>query len=317
MGRKACGRQQARKVAAMAATATPGSLGDFFAKKGKNKKAPFKGSNLNVVETKVEEKKKDGKPSKEEEGWEEELVVAPTMKVETVGKLTRDDDKKDEEDTAAPAWGTAKKAASNQQAELNDRKFPTLAKSVQSSSINLEDEPKMNIKTTKNAFAALEDDDEDGGFKRLKEIKPAMVTKQKGESEKAALNRELQKYKKAKKKDEKKDQDSDDEDEEDEDDEEEEEKPEKRKQVFKKKAKVEEEAGPAKPAEPVDDGPKIEPDLVASKRKYEGRKKLPKVDLPRSELEAESRPKPQVSSKKKKFAVEEEEKPKLQVWEED
>merc|ERR1712066_50650 len=82
------------------------------------------------------------------------------------------------------------------------KRYPTLAKAVgqfgQSSNINIDDgsEGKVNIKTTKNAFAALheQDDDEDEAPKRPKEIKPAMVQKQKGERTSTATQREVEKY---------------------------------------------------------------------------------------------------------------------------
>lgn len=303
--------------------APAGSLGDFFAKKGKNKKAGFKASNLNVQETKTEEKKTKETKGKEEEGWEEELVVAPTMKVETVGKLTRDEDKKEEEDSVAPAWGTAKSKGADQQ--LNDKRFPTLAKATRSSNINLDDEPKVNIKTTKNAFAALEDeDDENEKAKRPKTLKPAMIQKKKGESEKVALQRELKQYEKDKKKAKKAEEEDEEDDEESEEDEEEEEEvvERKAKSAPKKKEKKVLEAAPAKPAEEEQEQlfPKIDADLTASKKKYEGRRKPEKQDIPREELEAEkeNKPKQQPSSKKKKMPIfEEDEKPKLLVWEED
>merc|ERR1712014_64615 len=81
----------------------------------------------------------------------------------------------------------------------HERRFPTLAKAVgQSSNINIDDgsDATVNIKTTKNAFAALHDndDDEEDGPKRPKEIKPAMVQKQKGERTSAAIQREVEKY---------------------------------------------------------------------------------------------------------------------------
>merc|ERR1712087_230052 len=54
----------------------------------------------------------------------------------------------------------------------------------------------INIKTSKNVFGALagDDDDEEDGPKRPKEIKPAMVSKVKGESQKVAVQREVDKY---------------------------------------------------------------------------------------------------------------------------
>lgn len=286
--------------------APPGTLGDFFAKKGKTKKTL--GVNLNKVEAKTEEKKVT-KVVKEEEGWEEDEVVAPTMKVESVAKLSREEEKKEEEETSAPAWGnkTKKQAES---AVVNDKRFPTLAKALGSTNINLDDEPKVNIKTTKNAFAALEAD-EDGSTKPRKEIRPSLVNKQKGETQKDALARELKKAKDEKKKKKKEDDETESESEEEEVQVEEKKKPEK-----KKEKKVIEAPKVVAKEEKEDDGPKIEPDLEASRKKYEGRRKLPKPDLPRSEIEEQKENRPQqVSSKKKKFMVEEEEKPKLLVWE--
>merc|ERR1711972_425984 len=79
----------------------------------------------------------------------------------------------------------------------------------------------VNIKTTKNAFAALHDgdDDDDEVSKRPKEIKPAMVQKQKGERTSAAIQREVEKYngpadEKKKKKDSKAKKDAEEEEEE-------------------------------------------------------------------------------------------------------
>merc|ERR1712187_771707 len=116
---------------------------------------------------------------------------------------------------------------------LNDKKYPTLAKSVlQSSNINIDDgsNATVNIKTTKNAFAALHDNDDDDeeGPKRPKEIKPAMVQKQKGERTSQAIQREVEKYSgpadegKKKKKDSKKKKEVVEEDEDEDEDEEEE-----------------------------------------------------------------------------------------------
>merc|ERR1712113_1066491 len=114
----------------------------------------------------------------------------------------RDEDSKPEEDEPKRAWGNTKGKSDSvqQQQHHNDKKNPTPAMSVQSSSnINIDDgsEPKVNIKTSKNLFSALEDnqdDAEDAANKRPKEIKPAMVQKQKGEREKTAIQREVDKY---------------------------------------------------------------------------------------------------------------------------
>jgi len=288
-------------------SAPVGSLGDFFAKKGKNKKVV--GVNLNKVGEAKTEEKKVAKVGKDEEGWEEDEVVAPTMKVESAKLITREEDKKEEEEAAAPAWGTTKASKGAQAQEINEKKFPTLAKAVGSSNINLDVEAKIHIKTTKNVFAALEEDD---ATKLRKEIRPSLVTKKKGETQKDALAREMKAHKDEKKK---KRRDDDESSEEEEVEVAEEVKQEKR--VEKKKEKKVVEAPKAEVEEEEDDGePKIQADLEASRRKYEHRRKLEKADLPRSELQAEKENKPvQVSAKKKKFAMEEVEKPKLEVWE--
>eukprot|EP00411_Alexandrium_monilatum_P017780 CAMPEP_0175242500 /NCGR_PEP_ID=MMETSP0093-20121207/31098_1 /TAXON_ID=311494 /ORGANISM="Alexandrium monilatum, Strain CCMP3105" /LENGTH=436 /DNA_ID=CAMNT_0016536573 /DNA_START=42 /DNA_END=1354 /DNA_ORIENTATION=- len=174
------------------------SLSDFLAKKTKKK---IKGSNLNVVSASTPETaKKPKSKDAEEEGWQEEQVVAATMKVEVAGKLTREEDKKEEDDTSGHAWGSVKAKSESSQG-LSDKKYPTLRKSMRTSTnINIDDgsEAKVNISTSKNVFAALEneEDDEEQEVKRPKEIKPAMVTKKKGELEKVAIQREVNKYSK-------------------------------------------------------------------------------------------------------------------------
>merc|ERR1711879_1007875 len=80
--------------------------------------------------------KKKTKPTEEDGAWEEEQVVATTLKVEVAGKLIKDEEKKDDEDTAAPAWGNiAKEKKEASAASVNEKKFPTLQKAVGSSSI--------------------------------------------------------------------------------------------------------------------------------------------------------------------------------------
>jgi len=304
------------------------SLGDFFKSKGKKK---IKASNLNNATTTKTEETKGPKKSAEDDVWEEEQVVAATMKVEVAGKLMREE-VKEEEDTSAPAWGNVgkeKKAReTSRQEEINEKRFPTLAKSLGSSAINIDDgsDAKINIATSKNHFAALEGDDgsdaEDTKDKRPKSIKAAMISKKKGEFEKVALQREVDKYAKkdTKKKDKRKEdgEDDDDEDEDEEDEEEEAAAPVVEEEGRKKKApeKKKEDKEVKKPAEEEEDEDKaedlkIQPDLVASKDKYKGRKKLSPADLPRSEMreEKENKPVNQPSGKKKKFvAVEETEK---------
>eukprot|EP00929_Paragymnodinium_shiwhaense_P024734 TRINITY_DN15132_c0_g1_i2.p2 TRINITY_DN15132_c0_g1~~TRINITY_DN15132_c0_g1_i2.p2 ORF type:complete len:319 (+),score=195.45 TRINITY_DN15132_c0_g1_i2:110-1066(+) len=273
------------------------SLGDFFSQKKKPKKM---GSNLNNQSAANKPDSKKTKKEGEEDGWEEQDVVAATLKVEVAGKLTRDDDKKEDEGAGKAAWGQTKQKANT---DLNERKFPSLAKSIQSSNIALDGgEKKINIETSKNLFSALdnEEDDDDDGPKRPKEIKPAMVTKKKGEFEKAAIQREVDKYKgkdAPEKKSKKKAAKDEDEEEDDDDDEEEEEaeqvqtkekKKVAKKQPLQKAQQAEEEEEEKELAEDL----KIVPDLEAAKAKYEGRRKLEPVPLKKSELEAEKENRP-------------------------
>jgi len=309
------------------------SLSDFLAKKTKKK---IKGSNLNVVSaSKPEAAKKPKSKDAEEEGWQEEQVVAATMKVEVAGKLTREEDKKEEDDTSGHAWGSVKAKSESSQG-LSDKKYPTLRKSMRTSTnINIDDgsEAKVNISTSKNVFAALEneEDDEEQEVKRPKEIKPAMVTKKKGELEKVAIQREVNKYSKdgPKKEGGKDGKDDDEEDEgeaeEDATEERQEEveakKPEAKKKDKKAEKKAEAAGGEAAREEEEQEleDLKIVADLAAAKAKYEGRKKpFPPKPLPKSELEEEKENKPAAPGKKKKMAViEEDDKPKLQFWEGD
>merc|ERR1712048_1191074 len=214
------------------------------------------------------------------------------MVAEVAGKLTRDEDKKDEEDSAAPAWGSIK--TKGERNDISDKKYPTLKSAMEkvggSTNINLDDgsDAKINIATSKNAFSALEgahDSDEDGP-KRTKEIKPAMVTKKKGEFEKDALKREVDKYTepKGKKDSKKKKGDEDDEDDEDEDEEEDAEEEAVAVQEVKKAKKKGGEKKEEKKEQQEEDEEKaedliIKPDLHAAKEKYKNRRKLPTVDL--------------------------------------
>jgi len=309
----------------MAEAAAP-SLGDFFKSKGKKK---VKATNLNK-ETKTEETKKKA-TTKEDEAWEEEQVQASTMSTQVVGKLVREEEKKEEEDNSAPAWGELKKQAAKEpgDARINDKRYPTLAKSNATSSINIDDG--SNDKVTmgggsKNHFAQLagneNDSDDEGGVQRPKEIKPAMVSKKQGEFAKVALQREVDKYavkKVAKKKKVKKEGEEDEEEESEEEEEEaeepapeEERKPKKEKKEEKKDDRkankpAAENAGPVEVAEDL----KIQVDLAASKQKYQGRKKMPPAELPREELsekKTETKKVQDNTGKKKKVFEEETEK---------
>lgn len=317
--------------------AAPGDLGDFFKNKTKKK---IKASNLNTAATAAKpEEKKPKKTDKDEEGWEEEQVTASTItRIEVVGNLKRDDDKKEEEESTAPAWGSLKTSSTLQGDERKQKQFPSLAKSVQSSNINIDDgsDNRVNIKTSKNAFAALEDDDggDDAGPKRPKVISAAKVHKAQGERETVALQREVDKYvdpKKDGKKDEKKDkkdkkedkkaakrQVTEEEDEDDAEEAEEDEEAEDTKSKGKKKKKDAKKDEEEKVDEEKEEDLQIAPDLEAAKAKYEGRRKLPKKDLPFSEMkEKENRPEQaarNTGGKKKKFANfdEDDDKPKIQ-----
>jgi len=301
------------------------SLGDFFKSKGKKK---IKATNLNKETAAAKPDDQKVKKATEDDAWQEEQIVAQTMKVEVVGKLMRDEEKKDEDDVAAPAWGAAKKDGGSKRTDLTDKKYPSLAKSVASVNIDDGSDAKVNIATSKNVFAALEGDeeeDESGAGKRPKAINSSMLSKKKGEFEKVALKREVDKYakkdaKKAKKAEGSEDEEEDEENEEAEEDEDQHEKTDKelfeeQQKKLEKKAKkkevkkeVEEDIEEAQ-AEDVPEDLKMQPDLKAAKEKYTGRKRLPVVDLPRSETQEQKENKPsnqQSGGKKKKFAVEEE-----------
>lgn len=284
----------------------PSSLGDFFAKKNKKK---VKGLNLNnaTADKKDEDKKPEKKKgSKEDQDWQEEEVVQSTMKVGAAGNLIREEEKKEEEESSGPAWGKLK-IKSN--ADINEKRFPTLAKSV--AAIDMEDNSqKINISTSKNMFANLEDDndsEEEKGPKRPKEIKPAMVTKKKGEKHQDAVEREVGKYKPEKSS--KGNNRQNDEDEEEEDVEEKAEKQVKAKK--KKEVKVQKSSEQkADDGEAEDDDVKIQADLTAAKAKYAKRRRLQRKELPASEMEEEKENKPvpqNVGKSKKKWAVTEEE----------
>merc|ERR1711972_275494 len=309
---------------------------------GKGKKK-IKASNLNKDTTTAQpEEKKSNKKSTEDDAWEEEEVKASTIKgVESAGTLKKEAEIKDAEDTAAPAWGPLKTSKELSNTGINEKKYPTLQKAVGSSSININDEPKVNIATSKNVFAALEtgeDDDEEQSIKRPNQINAIMVSKKKGEREKEAVDREVKKYtgsaKESKKDAKKKAKHNEDEDDEDEDDDEEEEgeepevpaadgearkkkHPEKKDTEKKAKKEVIEETN----AE-VEEDLKIVFDTVASKAKYEGRKKLPPKEIPSEELEEERENKPKAqakvtSGKKKKFMAEEEQEKKIMYMPDD
>ncbi|CAK9025158.1 unnamed protein product [Durusdinium trenchii] len=277
----------------------PSSLNDFFKK---DKKKKIKGSNLNnSMNDKPAEEKKETKKTKadEDDGWHEEEVVQATMKVESAGKLVREEEQDKVEEASSKAWGVIKNK--EQTNPKDERKYPSLAKSVASSAIHLEDKSgQVNIATSKNIFASLEneDDDDEDGPKRPKDIKPALVSKKKGEREKDAIQREVSKYKDPKK------EGKEEEEAEVEGDAEKEAKP-KKKEEKKAKSSVLKPSSKAQEENQAD--LQIQPDHAAVKAKYIGRIKLPRKQLPESELaEKENRPTGKIVGKKKKWADEEE-----------
>jgi len=174
-------------------------LGDFFAKKSKKK---VKASNLNIAPaTQSDEPKR--KKDADEEGWAEEQVVGATLVVQAVGNLSLAEEKEDEDDSSAPAWGQLKTKATAVKDERDQRRFPTLAKAIRGpgSNINIDDgsNAAVNIKTSRNAFAELGDED-DNNDRRPSELKPAMIQKKKGERETTAIRREVDRHAKDSKK---------------------------------------------------------------------------------------------------------------------
>jgi len=155
--------------------------------------------------------------------------------------------------------------------------------------------------------------DSDDEEQRPTEIKPWQVKKKKGEFEKAAIQREVDKYVVKKPAATKKKEDDDDEDEDNDEEEAEEEAVAVTKEEVKKKKKAiekkEEKEEEQEPEEEKAADLMIQPDLDAAKDKYKHRRKLPKVDLPRSELEEEKKEVksvPQTKKGKKKAYVDEE-----------
>lgn len=203
--------------------APQGSLGDFFKSKGKKK---IKATNLNNAKAEAKPEEKKSKTKTEDDQWEEDTVVAATIKgVEVAGKLQKEEDEQGDEGKSAPAWKTEK---AKDAPTKDDKRYPTLQKSCQnfSSAITVGDgEAKINIETSKNAFAALEGDEgsDDDVKKKTTTINSAMVSKRKGEREKDVVQRAVDEAKKPEKKFKKKEKTNDDEDEDDDEEEDEEE----------------------------------------------------------------------------------------------
>lgn len=294
--------------------AAPTSLGDIFAKKGKKK---IKGENLNNATTDKAEVKKLEKKDADEEGWgEEEQVVAATLKVEAAGKLLREDEGKKAEDATdgKPAWGSKNDKAKGGSQAINEKKYPTLSSSVRlmNSNIDIDDgtDGQINIATSKNAFGALgnSDDEDASGPRRPKEIKPALVRKTKGEFATAAVQREVEKYvpsKKGEATSEANDGDAVDKGTT---------RAAKPKKAKEAKAEGEEELAPAEKSEEGEDT-QIQLDAMASKAKYEGRRKSPLTELPVEEMR-ERRQEVQSQSARKKMQYKDDESDgnKLAFW---
>lgn len=209
------------------------------------------------------------------------------MKVEVAGKLKPEDEKKDVDENATPAWGQKKDKESSAVAN-NSKNYPSLAKSVLTGGMQTMENygGKIVVDHSKNAFASLRDDDEEGAGKK-KHV--GIAGKKQGESLIKPSAEKKDEPAVAPKK------------------------------VVKKAAAVDEKSPSAAAAdtEKTDEDKaedcKIEKDQLASKAKYKGRRKFEKVELPEEELEDKENKKVQQapSKKKKRFAMEEDDKPKL------
>merc|ERR1712216_595637 len=125
------------------------------AKKKKIKPAANLNNSANTT-AKAEAKRPDKKDN-EDDNWEEEQVVAPTMKVEVAGKLTHEEKKEEDDTEGKVAWN--KKTSEVTLNEKDQRKYPSLAKSMQHTSAvaahNAIGDDHKGIETSKNAFAAI------------------------------------------------------------------------------------------------------------------------------------------------------------------
>jgi len=183
----------------------------------------------------------------------------------------------------------------------DNKKYPSLSKAMQHGGMCVQDNTsgKIVVDHSKNAFASLRGDDDDDDEVAKKKKVVGIAGKKQGESlikgSEAGVANNDRKAPAKKTAEEDSDEDT--------------KKP--TKKVVKKHV---EDSKPT--ASAMDDKPddcKVVKDVEASKRKYKGRRKLEKVELPDEELEEEKEnlPSKNVTAKKKKVFVEEDAKPKL------
>lgn len=288
----------------MADAAPVKSLGDFFAKK-KTKK--IKALNLNtqpVIEKKEGDaagadkaKKKEQDKEKKEGDWVEKEEEAQAGPKSALGQLERDYEEEEQAKPAPKAWGAAptaekgmgkgKGSASRFQ---NKNLFPTLQASTTGVPIGAHREETVLVSTKKkNLFAGLADSDDDDdkpknrqGLARKKQGEADVAL---GKSPRGELTREEQERR-------------------DEKNRKNEEKKEKKKELQAQRAEEEKDDEVEEEVEAAADT-LIVMDTEGAQNKFVGKRKLPKTQLPASELKEQAK---QVVKKKMKFKQPEEKK---------
>lgn len=250
---------------------------EAFLKKKQGAKA--KVTNLNKEPTEDKEVKKSLKVDEKEKEWNDDVAEVKAIKVGLeLGQVVKEESESEEEDNA-PAWGRVKKET---EANVNDKKFPSLAKagSVLSATLimNEHQASSKKVETHKNKFDNLaSDEEEEAGEKRIGDAKKrgvleaskvAKADKPEGDeanpkqksSREQFLDDEAAKLKAQKKAE---------------------------RDALKAqiKASLKGEVAPAAPAAEVEEKKvEIKADEAAIAAKYEGRRKLPRVDLPAEEI---------------------------------
>lgn len=251
------------------------SLEDFLKKKQAKK---VKGANLNIAPKEDTEVKKSLKPDEKEQEWINDDAEAKVIKVgQELGQLVKEESDAESDSAAAPAWGKVK--AEKKEENVNERKFPSLAKAgsvLSATMLRNEQVSNSKVETHKNKFDNLASDEEEEAEVRIGEAKKRGVleaskvvskseknedkTEKQKSSREQFLDDEAAKLKAAKKAE---------------------------REALKAqiKASLKGEVAP-KAAEPVVEAPKvvIKPDEFAIAAKYDKRRKLPRVDLPAEEI---------------------------------
>lgn len=281
-------------------------LSDVFKSKSK-KKAP-KSSNLNANldgVPKADDRKEKVKNKDADAQWAEDEDVAVTeLKVAQVVNMASEE-KTEEDDTGAQAWAVNKKVESK---DLNDRdkkRFPTLVTSMKVNPRAQVEDADVSLKTHKNKFDILNEDDDDVEVRGKGKTGP-IVSKKQGERQTDAVKRITKESQKAAKERQRQkarevgdDSDSSEEDEEIEVEEQKTSISKKRTPAKVKSAMVSEDIAKVEEPDDVAADRQIEADLVAARAKYADRMRLPLKDLHFNELRAE--PKAKKEAKKNKF----------------